>query len=104
MPRPNVETKTRHLRPRLRLGGESLREPAHVALKFALGPQELDVGTIDLNLTSLALLGILFTAKGGETPVLGDDNLLATREPVLGCRQYFETKILGRNVEVPYLY
>lgn len=76
--------KTGHLR--LRLGGESLREPTHVALEFALGPQELDVCTVYLDLTSQALLGILFTAKGSETPVLGDDNLLATREPVLGYR------------------
>lgn len=74
------------LRLRLRLGGESLGEPAHIALELSLGPQELDVGTVDLDLTSLALLGILFTAEGGETPVLGDDNLLATREPVLGYR------------------
>lgn len=76
--------KTGHLR--FRLGGESLREPTHVACELTLGPQELDIGTVDLDLTSLALLGVLFTAERGEPPVLGDDNLLATREPVLDYR------------------
>lgn len=75
-----------HLRLRLRLGGKGLGEPAHVVLKLTLGPQELDVGTVDFDLTSHALLGVLLTAEGSETPVLGDNNLLATREPVFGYR------------------
>jgi hypothetical protein len=46
-----------------------------------VGPEELDVSTVGLDLTSLALLDVLVTAERGETPVLGDDDLLATREP-----------------------
>lgn len=65
----------------LSLGGESLREAAYVLLETTLGAEELDVGTVDLDLTSLALLEVLLTAERGETPVLGDNDLLATGEP-----------------------
>jgi len=47
-----------------------------------VGSQELDVGTVGLDLAILSLLDVLVTAERGEAPVLGDDDLLATREPV----------------------
>jgi len=68
---------------RLSGGGESLGEAANVVLKLSLGAQELDVGTILEELTSGALLNVLLTAERGETPVLRDNDLLATRELVL---------------------
>jgi len=40
--------------------------------------------------TSSLLLQILLAAEGGETPVLGDNDLLATRELVLGAAEGFE--------------
>lgn len=46
--------------------------------------KELDVGTVDLDPTSSNLLQVLLAAEGSETPVLGDNDLLATRELVLG--------------------
>lgn len=49
--------------------------------------EELDVGTVDLDLTSLALGNVLVAAEGSEAPVLGDDDLLATRELVLGAAE-----------------
>jgi hypothetical protein len=45
-----------------------------------MGPQELHIGTINLDLTGLALLEVLVTAERGEAPVLGDNDLLTARE------------------------
>lgn len=45
--------------------------------------KELDVGTVDLDAASGDLLQVLLAAEGSETPVLGDDDLLATGELVL---------------------
>jgi len=45
-------------------------------------PQELDVRTIILQLTGCPFLKVLVTAERGETPVFGDNDLLATRELV----------------------
>ena len=59
---------------------ESLGEAADVVRKLALVAEELDVGTVDPDLTLLALLDVLVALEGSETPVLGDDDLLATRE------------------------
>jgi hypothetical protein len=59
---------------------ESLGEAAHVLGKVALVAEELDVGTIDLNLALLALLDVLLTAERGEAPVPGDNDLLAAGE------------------------
>lgn len=61
-------------------GLESGREAADVVSEVTLVAEELNVGTIDLDLTLLALLDVLLALKRGETPVLGDDDLLATRE------------------------
>jgi len=71
----------------LSLGLEGLGEAAHVVLEGTLGAEELDVGTVDADLALLALLDVLLAAKGGETPVLGDDDLLATGELVLGATE-----------------
>lgn len=45
--------------------------------------EELDVGTINENLSGSLLLHVLLATEGSETPILGDDDLLATRELVL---------------------
>lgn len=71
----------------LSLSLEGLGETAHVVLKGTPGAEELDVGTVDADLALLALLDVLLAAKGGETPVLGDDDLLATGELVLGATE-----------------
>lgn len=64
------------------LSGESVWVQLNVLCKGSLGPQELDIGTIILEFTSGAFLRVLLTTEGGETPVLGDNDLLATREPI----------------------
>lgn len=56
-----------------------------------MGAQELDVSTIDENLSGGLLVHVLLTAKRGETPVLGDDDLLATGELVLGATESLES-------------
>jgi hypothetical protein len=71
----------------LSLSLEGLGETAHVVLKGTPGAEELDVGTVDADLASLALLDVLLAAEGGEAPVLGDDDLLATGELVLGATE-----------------
>jgi len=45
--------------------------------------QELNISTIDQNLSSSLLLHVFFAAERSEAPVLGDNDLLATRELVL---------------------
>jgi hypothetical protein len=45
--------------------------------------QELDIGTVNQELSISLLLHVLFTAERSETPVLGNDDLLAARELVL---------------------
>lgn len=71
----------------LRLSGEGVGEAAHVVLKGTLVAEELDVGTVDTDAALLALGDVLLTAEGSEAPVLGDDDLLATRELVLGAAE-----------------
>lgn len=48
-----------------------------------MGAQELNICAINEDLSGVLLIQILLTAERGETPVLGDDDLLATRELVL---------------------
>lgn len=62
-------------------------EAADVVGKVALVAEELDVSTVDLDLSGLALLDVLLALEGGEAPVLGDDDLLATGELVLASPQ-----------------
>jgi hypothetical protein len=45
--------------------------------------EELDVGTIHLDGSSIALVDVLLTTERREAPVLGDDDLLAAGELVL---------------------
>lgn len=49
-----------------------------------MATQELDVGTVLLKLALLAELDVLLATDGGETPVLGDDDLLTAGELVGG--------------------
>lgn len=49
--------------------------------------EELNVGTIDTDATSSLLLEVLLTSERGETPVLGDNDLLSARELVLGSSE-----------------
>jgi hypothetical protein len=67
----------------LSLAGEGIGEALHVVLKAAMVRQELNVGTIDLDAARGLGLEVLLAAERGEAPVLGDDDLLATRELVL---------------------
>ena len=59
---------------------ESLGEAAHVVLESTLVAEELNVSTVDPDLALLALLDVLVALERGETPHLGDNDLLATGE------------------------
>ena len=52
-----------------------------------MAAQELHVSTVLLKLALLAELNVLLAADGGETPVLGDDDLLAAGELVHGAAE-----------------
>lgn len=54
--------------------------------------EELDVGTIILDTAGSLLLEVLLTAERSEAPVLGDNDLLATRELVLRTAEGLEGK------------
>jgi hypothetical protein len=69
---------------------ESSWEAADVVCELTLVAQELNVGTIDQNLSGSLLLHVLLAAERGETPVLGDNDLLATWELVLGAAESLE--------------
>ena len=62
---------------------ESSREALHVVLNGALVAQELHVRTIWQQLSSRPLLNVLLPVERRETPLLGDDDLLATGKLVL---------------------
>ena len=62
---------------------EGLGEAAHVVLESTLVAEELNVSTVDPDLALLALLDVLVALERGETPHLGDNDLLATGE--LSC-------------------
>jgi hypothetical protein len=80
---PIAKHETKHLS----LSRVGVGETAHVVLDLAVATEELDVGTILLELALLAELDVVLAANGGETPVLGDDDLLATRELVHGAAE-----------------
>jgi hypothetical protein len=88
---PHTSSLTRNLS----LLRESSGETAHVVLKVALVAEELDIGTVDLDLALLALLDVLLATERGETPVPGDDDLLATGELafVRSCALRFELQL-----------
>lgn len=70
-----------------RLSLKSLGEALHVVLQRAVVGQELHVGTVNLDTASSLLLQVLVATEGGEAPVLGDNDLLATGELVLGAAE-----------------
>jgi len=61
---------------------ESSWESSDVVGQLALVAQELNVSTINQDLAGLLLLEVLLTTERSETPVLGDNDLLATWELV----------------------
>lgn len=71
----------------LSLRREGIGEATDVVLEVAVVAEELDVGTIDEDTAGGLALEVLLAAEGGEAPVLGDDDLLATRELVLGAAE-----------------
>lgn len=74
-----------------RLSSESIGEALHVVSKVAVVGKELNISAVDLDTASSLGLEVLLAAKGGETPVLGDDDLLATGELVLGAAESLES-------------
>ena len=62
---------------------KSSGETSDVVGQLALVGQELDIGTVNQDLSSSLLLHVFFTAERSEAPVLGNDDLLASRELVL---------------------
>lgn len=73
--------------PHHHLSGIRIREALHVLLDGTVATQELGVGTVRAELATLAQLDVLLAAEGGEAPVLGDDDLLATGELVGGAAE-----------------
>jgi hypothetical protein len=69
---------------------EGIGEAADVALQRTVVGKELDVSTIDLDAASSLLVEVLLTSERGETPVLGDNDLLSARELVLGSSEGLE--------------
>jgi hypothetical protein len=78
---------------RLSLGLESLGEATDVVRDLAVVAEELDVGTVDLDAAGSLALEVLVTTERGEAPVLGDDDLLATRELVLRAAEGLKGKV-----------
>jgi hypothetical protein len=87
---PHTSSLTRNLSLLRERGGET----AHVVLEVALVAEELDVGTVDLDLALLALLDVLLAAERGETPVPGNNDLLATGELYTVRSRDFYIKLL----------
>jgi hypothetical protein len=71
--------------------GESSWETSNVVGELAVVAQELNICTINQNLASLLLLHVLLAAERGEAPVLGDNDLLASWELVLGAAESLES-------------
>ena len=70
---------------------ESIRETLEVLRQVAVVAEELNVGTVDLDTARGLLVEVLLAAQRSETPVLGDDDLLAARELVLRATQSLES-------------
>jgi hypothetical protein len=71
----------------------SLRETLNVLLNGTMVTQELNIGTINLDTTFLAKTDVFLTTQGSETPVLGDDDLLATGELVHGAAEGLDGEV-----------
>ena len=67
-----------------------IRENPYITLNRSFVPQKLHISTIDSDLAFRALLEVFVTAKRCETPVLGNDDLLAAGEFVLGATEGFD--------------
>lgn len=80
-------TQAKNLSSLLERGWEAL----DVIGELAVVAQELDVCTINENLSGGLLLHVLLATERGETPVLGDDDLLASWELVLGAAESLES-------------
>lgn len=90
LPRRSLTFQTTHGK---NLGLSSLkrvRKHPNVTLNRALVPQELHVSPINPDLAFRTLLEVFVTAKRREAPVLGDDDLLAAWEFVLGATEGFD--------------
>lgn len=72
-----------HENQRSPLSGEGIGESSHVLFQNTVITEELNVSTVDLDTASSLAVKVLIATEGSETPVLGNDNLLATRELVL---------------------
>jgi hypothetical protein len=70
---------------------ESSWETSNIVRQLSVVAQELNISTIDQNLATLLLLHVFFAAERSEAPVLGDDDLLAARELVLGSAESLES-------------
>lgn len=55
--------------------------------------KELNVSTVDLDTAGSLALEVLVAAKRGETPVLGDNDLLAARELVLRSAESLKSEV-----------
>jgi len=74
---------------------EGLWEATNVVREFSVVGEELNVSTINLDTTLLSQLHILVPTKRSESPVLGHDDLLSTRELVLRASKCLDC---GRSV------
>lgn len=72
---------------------ESLGEARHVVLEGTVVAEELNVGTVDLDAAGSLLLEVLLATERSEAPVLGDNDLLATRELVLGAAEGLKSEV-----------
>ena len=63
--------------------GKGLWKSRYVPLDRTFISQELDVSTVNLDIACIALLLVVFSTQRSETPVLGNNDLLAAREFVL---------------------
>jgi hypothetical protein len=55
--------------------------------------EELNIGTVDLDAASSLALEVFVAAERSEAPVLGDDDLLATRELVLRSSESLKSEV-----------
>ena len=60
-------------------------------MKVALVGKELNISAIDLDAASSLSIEVLLAAERSETPVLGDNDLLAAGELVLGAAESLES-------------
>lgn len=63
---------------------ECLRKSCHVPLDRTFVSQKLDVSTVNLDIACIALLLVILSTERSEPPVLGNNDLLAAREFILG--------------------